>query len=719
MKALRTIAIVAGVVALAATGVGALGSIGALSMSAATAATVATVASVATVVSAAASIGAQLMQKKPGAIGGVNTVQIGGNQPIPYGMGRCFTAGSMEHDAAWGGKVGKTRNPYLSKVMIFSASTALSIDTVLVDWNPISFSGNAATGYYSSWLYLDRQLGLRPEPSALAAPWSGMPDWSAAHKLSNYAAGLFSYRFDKDNKRWSNGIPVHGVVGRWSKVYDWREDSTFPGGSGAHRWDDEDTFAYDTNVALNAITYARGRFALDGDGNESVRIVGCGFGQAEIDWPAWTAFANICDANGWEVNGFIYDGPGISQWDNLKRICAAGAATPLWSGGQLSVRFQSPKVALDTITIEDFAEGEYISPGMRTWKDRVNTMVPKYRSEDNKWEYVQSTAISYDSYITLDDGDPKEEEFLCELVTDKNQAAKLTAYELFNRRELTGITRPCKPRLWHVRLGEAYQLVDAEDGLNHLVVVAAISKDIATATVTVTFETETTAKHALALGQTGTAPPPPTLIATGEGDDTAWAGDPPEPDAGDWTLSAGANSFPSLVVTGAAPVDTIDAVAFQYRVDGATEWTGGSIEPDTVTRKEITVPSDNTAYEVEIRYRIGTRISDPLVLGPATVNLSATTPDAPSGLSVTGGAGSATVAWTNPVSPNIFGVEILRTATNVFTGATTDTFQFGVSGAAQSLTYTLASTAAYWWVRTRTASGAYSTPDGPHFATVT
>lgn len=506
-KVLRTVSKVAGVVALVASFVNPV------------------LAPIAATISAAASVGAQLLQKKPGFSGTSNQVTIGNNQPIPYGMGRCFTPGSQLHDTAWGGKVGKTTNPYLSKVFVWSVSTAAAIETVLVDWNVIAFSGNSALGYYNGWLYLDRQLGLRPEPDALAAPWAGMPDWSSAHKLSNYAAGLFSYRFDRDNKRWANGIPVHGVVGRWSKVYDWREDDTFPGGAGSHRWDDEDTFAYDVNAALHAVTYARGRYAINpATGEQTVRLVGCGFSREQIDWPAWTAFANVCDANGWAVNGFVYDGPGLSQWDNLKRICAAGAAIPVWSGGLLSVRFQSPKVALDTIGIEDFADGEYLTPGMRTWKDRVNIMIPKYRSEANKWEYVQSEAVSFESYIAEDGGDPKEQEFLCELVTDKDQAAKLAAYELFNRRELTGIVRPLKPRFWHMRLGEAYQLVDPEDGLNQLVVVAAITKDVGQATVTVTFETETTAKHALALALTGTAPPSPTLIPPGEADGDAWGG---------------------------------------------------------------------------------------------------------------------------------------------------------------------------------------------------
>ncbi|MBZ9649991.1 phage tail protein [Sphingobium sp. 3R8] len=528
MKTLRTIAIVAGAIALVATGVGlAAGAFapamaGATTVAGVSTATIATVASVASVVSAAASIGAQLLQKKPGALGNVNSVTIGANSPVPCGLGRSFSPGTQLHDVGYGGKVGKTKNPYLSKVFVYSVSTAFAIEQILMDWNAINMAGNSALGYYNSWLYIDQQLGLRPEPTALAGPWGSMPDWSPAHKLSNYAAAMWSYRFDRDNKRWANGVPVHGVVGKWSKVYDWRQDDTFPGGAGSHRWASEDTFEYDPNVALNAVTYARGRYNTGV--STGIRMAGGGYGYDDIDWPAWTAFANVCDANGWEVNGFVYDGPGLSIWDNLKRICAAGAAIPVISGGLLSVRFQSPKVALDTVTPDDFADGERVAPGMRTWRDRINTMVPKYRSEANKWEYVQSAAISFESYITLD-GEPKEEEYLCELVTDKDQAAQLTAYELFNRRELTGWTYPLKPRLWEYKLGEALHVIDPDNGVDHLCVIAAIDRDVARGVVTLTFETEATAKHALALTMTGTAPPPPTLAPPGAGDGIAWDGE--------------------------------------------------------------------------------------------------------------------------------------------------------------------------------------------------
>ena len=641
-KVLTKVAMLAGAVALVATGVGAAGGAGLLSMSASTAATVSTIAQVATVVAAAASVGAQLTAKKPGAIGTVNQVTIGANSPIPYGVGRSFYAGSQVHDVGWGNKINKTKNPMLSKVFIWSAAGAIEgIDSFLMDWQPVTFFGTSASGYYGGWLWSDNQLGLRPEADALAPPvglWGTMmPDWGADYKMSGYAASLITFKFDRDNKVWANGIPAFGVVGKWARVYDPRKDDTYPGGDGDHRFADEDTFEFDRNAALNAITYARGRYAVDGDENQTIKVAGCGFPQESFDWPQWVAFANICEANGWNSDGTVFDGPGISLWDNLKRICAAGGAVPVISGGLLSVRFQSPKVALDTITAADFADGERLVPGMRTYRDRINTMVPKYRSEANKWEYVQSEAISFEEYITLD-GEPKEEEYLCELVTDKDQAAQLTAYELFNRRELSGITIPCKPRLWEARLGEAYQVVDPETGLNHLCVVAAISKDIATGIVTLTFETETSSKHALALAMTGTAPPPPTLVPPGDSDDASWDngtdGVPTNPTG--WTLTGETvtgqtGSVPLLVVEGAVgSTDTASEVLFEYRTydvgNGPDDnWAGSSLEAPVITRKEIAGIVAGVDYEVSIRYRSGTLISNRLILGPVAVNAWAAT----------------------------------------------------------------------------------------------
>lgn len=585
----------------------------------------------ASVTAAVASVGAQLLTKKPGQIGSVNAVTLGVNQPIPYSMGRAFIAGAQLHDVGYGGRVDKVDNPYLSRVWVWSAGGPVeAVDDFLVDFQPVLRSGTSALGYYAGWLNVDIQSGARPELAALAGPYGAIPDWGSAYKLSGYAAGLITMRFDKKGKVWANGVPVMGAVGRWARVYDMRKDGTYPGGSGAHRFGDEETFEYDPNAALNALTYARGRFAVDAEGNETAMVVGCGFPADSIDWPAWTAWANVCEANGWNVGGTVYDGPGISRWDNLKKICLAGAGVPCFSAGKLSVRFQSPKVALDTITADDLADGEYLAPGMQTYRNRVKTIVPKYRSEANKWEMVQSAAVSLDGSGS---NGFEEEELALELVTDKDQAAELGAYELYGRQELSGITLPCKPRLWEYRLGEALQLDLPELGLNHLAVIAALSKDISTGIVSLTFESETTAKHAFALGQTGTAPPPPTLLPPGAADEAAWHnagyGDLDAPDAGDWSLSTtvqqvGSTIVASLIVDGTVADPLADQVVFETRVYDAADgpddnWSGASTEPATITRKPITGIVPTSDYEVSISYSAGGLVGARLILGPVGV----------------------------------------------------------------------------------------------------
>ncbi|MFG5445095.1 hypothetical protein ACFJZM_13600, partial [Enterococcus faecalis] len=85
-------------------------------------------------------------------------------------------------------------------------------------------------------------LGECPESTALAPQWAGATGWGSTSKLSGQAAIGWSFLFDKEGKRFASGLPQLGAYGQWVKVYDPRLDSTFPGGSGSHRVDDETTW---------------------------------------------------------------------------------------------------------------------------------------------------------------------------------------------------------------------------------------------------------------------------------------------------------------------------------------------------------------------------------------------------------------------------------------------------------------------------------------------
>lgn len=464
------------------------------------------IAMAAAAVSAVASVGAQLTAKPPRAQGAVNDIQIGANMPMPYLMGRTFSAGQLIHDVGYGATLSGVVNPYRWLVTVHSCCGPVdALEQIYADFTAVNFSGTAASGYYANFLWRDYQLGARPEADALAPQWAGAPRWSGDYKLSGMAALGFSALFDKKGKKFTSGFPPMGAVWRGVKVYDPRLDSTYPGGSGAQRIADESTWAYSANPALHALAYAHGRQV------NGVFAFGCDFGAASIHLPSFVAWANVCDANGWTVGGTIYE-PG-DRWNNLKLICEAGGAEPYWNGGVLHVRYQAPRVAVDTFTADDLAPGAVRIRAMKPSTERINGGTARYRSEAHKWEYVPTDLVEVSAYVT-EDGEERQEERQFDLVQDGDQAAQLMAYRIVNGREAGPIALPGKPRWMTVQPGSAINVHLPEEGLNNqLCIITQSVPDPATGAVQMVLETETSAKHDFALGRTTTAPPTPSITS--------------------------------------------------------------------------------------------------------------------------------------------------------------------------------------------------------------
>lgn len=501
---------------------------------AAAAATLMTVAAIAGAVAGVANAIALATQKPPDLKGAINQVLIGSNMPVPYVMGRTFVAGNMVYDDSNG-----TNNVDRTQIMVGSVAGPIEgFEAFQADFATIPFSlsgsgrieGKATDAWYGAdggYLWVNSRLGARPDTAL--TPFSGRAafrNWGSSNKLSGMPAWSVTMEFDEKGKRWSGGIPVWGMIGKWAKTYDPRKDSSYPGGSGAQRWDDESTWSYGTagtgtvaqgeNPALHALAYAFGRVV------NGVKVVGVGLDEAQINVARFVEAANLCDANGWVLGGTIYEGPGISKWDNLKRICAAFSAVPIWNGGLLDLKLSKPVVALDTITRDDLAGDSIAVPAMKSWRDRVNTVVPRYRSEANRWDYVQSDAVTNSTYVA-EDGETKTKEVQYDLVQAKNQAAQLAGYELVNGREYGPIQLTVKPRLMLYRVGEAIDLdlaslLDDPDLPVQTAIITSRSVDPATGVIRLTLESETSAKHAWALALTGTAPPTPSIFAPGDVD---------------------------------------------------------------------------------------------------------------------------------------------------------------------------------------------------------
>ena len=504
LRTIGKIAAIVATVAAIATGFGAV-AIGGIALT--------TIGAVAATVALVANLAAG-GPRPPPARGSVNQITIGANQPMPVPLGRTALGGALVSKRSWGPTINDVPNPYRATTIVLSGVRIDAIEATLADFNSVPFSGSAATGYFAGFLYRDTQLGLSPEPDALVANWSGEPDWSAAHKLSGKAAVKYSLKFDRAGKVFASGEPAWLHVVRGAFAYDPRLDSTFPGGSGACRINDESTWVYNRNPACHALTYAYGRRQND-------RLVfGPDYSAEAVDIAGAAAWANLCDANNWFVGGTIFE-PG-DPWANLKYICQAGGGEPV-AEPVLTWKWNAPRVPVATITRGDIL-GEADIPAMRPSTVRKNVLIPEFRSEAHQWDYVHGDAVSDAGYVA-EDHEERPDVARFELVQDKQHAAELAAYRLVDARESDPITLQLKPRFMDVAVGQMVTCaadLDEELGLaGYDLIVTGSDTSAGEDIVTLTLVTETDGKHDFALGVTGTAPPTPSLRTNAELDGVA------------------------------------------------------------------------------------------------------------------------------------------------------------------------------------------------------
>ncbi|MBM3929455.1 MAG: hypothetical protein FJ335_13525, partial [Sphingomonadales bacterium] len=209
------------------------------------------------------------------------------------------------------------------------------------------------------------------------------------------------------------------------------------------------------------------------------------------------------------------------------------------------------------------------------------------------------------------------------LVQDKDHAAQLAAYAIYDGREITLPPLALKPRFIGYRIGDLLTANIAELGLvDQPVLVRGRRIDPKTGIVTLTLVTETPGKHAEALGRTGVAPPVPRL--------TYDLLQVPAPDAADWAAVGGTvsndagHTIPAITVTGSVANTAADGVVFDFRKIGTTDWVNPSIDAPDMVRKVITDVAPKTSYQVGVRYKVAGVIGDRLILGEVTTGEDST-----------------------------------------------------------------------------------------------
>lgn len=620
MKVLKVVGMVVGAVALVATGVGiAMG--GLTAAASATASTLMTVGAVAGVVSGAIGLAAALLAPKPSFSSNGNPQQFQTNPQsgLPYCFGRTAMAGLRVHGGTTARPGWTKYHDILGFAVLLSVGGAIShIEKFAADGEVVSLDWDGtgqAIGRYSNYMAQRRSLGA-PGASALALSLGGaaMPGWDANHKLSGTTHALWMLRYNEEGDLYSAGVPQPKWIGHWVKCYDPRLDSTYPGGSGAHRSNDETTWAWTRNPALHALTWCLGRR------QNGKLTVGIGAPVGSIRVADFVEAANVADANGWGIGGVAWSTD--AKWTVLKSMLQAGGAVPTMTGAMIGCRVNMPRVSAATISAADLLDRLRVSV-TKPRRERINTVFPRYVSEANDWQVVTGAPVAVSAYVTAD-GETRSTELDLPYVQaevdqagfdGELQAGQLAAYDIVNAREAGPISFSTGPKWLGLKCGDCITLDVPAEGLSSAKVILTSDPvyDPATGRLSFTAETETDAKHAFALGQSSAAPPPftPTVPDL----------KPPTPVSGDWSYAAALNGdgLPELRLTGSNADPSWDAVLVRYRKVGAPSWTffGSVRDPGGPT---IVIPGVDgaTQYEASVAYGKAAMVSEWLDLAAVT-----------------------------------------------------------------------------------------------------
>lgn len=584
------------------------------------------------------SIGGSLAQPKVSSAGGALGWVGDPNGPLHFAAGRIAVGGDLRHKAAYG----PNDRMYFSAVTVVSDAGPIdAFESFTANDIPVTFdaSGKANSSYYANVMWRRTQLGFQPEGSYLASPsglqgGASLPNWGASHKLSGKAAFILTLSENSKQSAYKGQYPKPRTIIRGLRVYDWRRDSTYLGGSGPQRLNDPSTWGYNANPILWSVKWLLGLWeGPNGKGAPQVdyQVGGIGTRWENIDIAAFTEAANIADTHGWTCAAWPSTDDDKAQV--LDAFLQAGGAYYIERAGKAScIHRAAPRVSVATITAADTA-GPIELDTSASYLDRKNTGVATYLSEADRWKMTALPEVSSSQCVTEDGGRKRSVPVTYSYVDKAKQAAELICLGVAHTREGISGRIPLKSYMQGIGPGSAFTITEPEfvlDGLKCLCLETVY--DANTGVHTVTFVSETDAKYPYAFGQTPNPPPPPALTPV---DPTHVS--PPLP--GDWTITPrppalGGGQLPGFDLGGIVSNETATAVIVEYGPTATGPWTQAYQGPPTVTTIPINGLQPGATYYIAVQYQRNQNYSERYVYGPYTAPLLDPSPTAPTIVSI-------------------------------------------------------------------------------------
>ena len=164
-----------------------------------------------------------------------------------------------------------TDNQYLYMAIILSEGEVADIDSIFINDNQVTWSGDIAdntqitvgsgdANFFSGSSLITCEPHFGSDSQTASSLLSTLSSWTSNHRLRGlcYLAIRFEWNQDK-----FGSLPSVQAVVKGKKVYNPNLDSTVTGGSGSHRADTSSTWEYSDNPILQLLDYLRNdRFGM-------------------------------------------------------------------------------------------------------------------------------------------------------------------------------------------------------------------------------------------------------------------------------------------------------------------------------------------------------------------------------------------------------------------------------------------------------------------------
>lgn len=331
-----------------------------------------------------------------------------GEGPRQAIFGMAATAGTLLDGFNYGGKYGTSREVL---VIALADHRCQSLEGFYVNDQYVTFAGNGTVAGFDGKLKVTWYAGTATQTADPTCTANG--GWTADDRLLGVSYVVVEYLEDGEkekNPTWPSGRPSFLWVVKGALCYDSRKDSTVPGGSGPHRWDDPTTREWSENLIVCRYTWARGLYACDRVDEPGMLLIGRGLTAGEAPPERVAAPANLCDemVDGeprYRVSAVIGSDEQFLQVE--QKFAAACAGVIIQPEGSVEIEPGHAKSSVASFTDADLIVGraitfsEYRSEADEAW---VNTVAVRYNEPSQKWADHGAPVKRVDADVIADGG---------------------------------------------------------------------------------------------------------------------------------------------------------------------------------------------------------------------------------------------------------------------------------------------------------------------------